>query len=285
MNSVISTIQGRARGQASANTETTQGTVTRTYADTDGNIISADVRLHGLTRALTRVDNASGIRLWEGVSVLLAWTRGSRFAPAIISASGSEGGSVVSASAAAAADTSPVTSDAPDLSGVGFLLLGPDDTIPDGYELAPGANMLFTDTPPEIASGGAVINGRRTIEMRPLVLTSLPGAGATTLPSGTLVDLVDGSGDPLGMYRLDKSIPAWKRRDAAVGSGSGSIPFKGPWDSSTIYAAGSMVNYQNPTTGFFGLFSSLVDGNLGNAPDSSPADWTLMFGFGGVSDQ
>lgn len=286
MASVISTVRGRARGQASANTETTQGVVTNTYIDADGNVTGADVRLHGLPRPLTKIANSSGIRLWRQMNVILAWTRGSRFAPVILSAAGAEGGNVLSSAASAAAEAAQADQNTdPDLSGVGFLLIGPDETVPDGYELIPGANTLFEDAPPGTTSGGAILNGRRTITVRPLVLTSLPGAGVTALPDGTLVDLVDGSGDPLGMYRLDKSIPAWKRRDAGSG-GSGVVnPFKGAYDPLVAYFLGNQVKYQNPTTGFLGLFSSLVDGNTGNVPDTSPASWILMFGFGGVSDE
>jgi hypothetical protein len=224
MTSVISTVRGRARGQASANTETTQGTVTKTYSDADGNVYAADVRLHGLSRKLVRLSNASGVKLWRDLSVFVAWTRGSRFAPVILSAAGSEGGSVLSSAASAATEAAQADQNTdPDLSGVGFLLAGPDETVPDGYEVLPGANTMFTDVPPGTTSGGAIVNGSRTITMRPLVLTALPDAAGSPLPHGTLVDLIDDSGDPLGLYRLDKSVPEWKRRDAGSG-GAGSSP-------------------------------------------------------------
>ncbi len=225
MASVISTVRGRARGQASANTETTQGTVTKTYTDKDGNVYAADVRLYGLTRTLVRCKNSSGIRLWVGLNVLLAWTRGSRFSPVILQAAGAEGGAVLSSAASAATEAAGQTTNSdPDLSGVGFLLAGPDESVPDGYEMVPGANTLFEDTPPGTTSGGAVVNGRRTLTMRPLVMTALPDAGTTLLPDGTLLDLVDEGGEPLGLYRLDKTVPAWKRRDAGGGSGGGGTP-------------------------------------------------------------
>jgi hypothetical protein len=216
MRTLAGMVKGRSQGQAGANTETQPATVIKVYADAVGNVYAADVRGDGLShRVLSKCPNGSGIRLWPGASVMIAWTRGSRFAPTIISTGSAESGSVLS-SAQIGQDTlndlNGDAGDAPDLSGVGFLLAGPDETVPDAYVLNPGANIYFEDLPAEQTSGGYQ-NAIRTILMRPLVLTSLPDAAETTLPDGTLADLVDSYGNPLGLYRLDRAAGVWRQRD------------------------------------------------------------------------
>ncbi len=210
------TVQRRAITQASANLESVRATVTRTYTDTLGNVTAADVKVDGLVRSLVQVANASGLKLHVGATVEMRSLNGQSHARQITGAAGSS-----TAIATAAAGSSPAPVDmASYLAGNAPVLLQSADPAdnPNGFVEVPGANLLFTDTPPGTSSGGAAVNGTRTISARPLVSTSLPNAATTSLPDGTLLDQVDSYGNSLGMYRLDANAQVWRRRD--IGSGS-----------------------------------------------------------------
>ena len=210
------TVQSRASGQSSANTETRQASVKKTYGDGSGNILFADVRLPGQTADLVHVPNRTTLKLAVGDQVTVNFVQGQSHYPQIVGAAG--GGTAAAANAQSAADSganvAPVT--ASDFAAAPVLLQSPSGTSAGGYVESPGANVLFTDTPPGTTSGGTV-NGQRLITVRPLVATSLPNAQTTTLPDGTLLDLVDSYSNPQGMYRLDAGAKVWRRRDTGSG--------------------------------------------------------------------
>ncbi len=215
MQTLLGTVKGRAGAQASANTETQPGTVVRLYTDAIENVTAADVRLFGIPTPLKRVSNGSNVRLWKGAEVTVNWSRGSRFAPTILGVSGGESGAVVATATAAVGDAALSTDGdgEADLSGIGLLLAAPDASVPDGYLLVQGANVSMHDA--HAAAEGE--NGTRTISARPLVVTSLP---VGNFDDGTVLDLVDGAGQPQGMYRWDAGAAAWRRRDAGSGGGA-----------------------------------------------------------------
>ena len=210
------TTQRRAITQAAANTESNQATVVKTYADALGNITAADVKVKGQVAALTQVANASGLKLYVGGTVEIRFLNGSAHNRQI---TGAVGGSSAAALSAGASAPAPLDM-ASYLAGNAPVLLQSADVAdnPNGYVEAPGANVSFLDTPPTTGSGGQAVNGQRTLSVTPLVTTSLPNPQATTLPGGTLLDLVDSYGNPQGMYRLDAGAQTWRRRDATGSS-------------------------------------------------------------------
>ena len=97
-----------------------------------------------------------------------------------------------------------------------FLIQSADDSLTGAFIELPGSNMFFEDIDP-VVGDSVVINGERFVHMRVLVGTSLPDAGAfldSGVFDGTLFDLQDSYGNPLGMYRLDATTRTWMRRDA-----------------------------------------------------------------------
>lgn len=213
------TIQGRAIRQAGANIESTEAVVTRTYADTLGNITAADVRVKGAVKALVRVPNASGLKLYQGASVEIRFVQGSKHFRQITGGAGSSTATATNQSAGGPPADPPISDY--NAGNVPVLLQSADATdSPGGYVEAAGANVAFVDTPPTAGSGGPV-NGQRVITARPLVATALPDPAQTALPDGTLLDLADGSGNPLGLYRLEKAAGVWRRRDAGGTGGAG----------------------------------------------------------------
>ena len=217
--SLLTPVKSRAKGQASSNTETHNGKVVRTYADANGNVIAADVLPDGYAYPLTRVPNASGLKLAVGgFRVVINWGRGSRFAPQIIGAAGGEtGASIQGSTSATFDDLFGTTNKAVDLSGIPFLLQSEDtEDTPDGFVEEPGANVYFTDVDPSADSSGGKLNGTRTIDAVLYKTTSLPDPATTTLRDGTLANLLTSYGASLGLWRLDLALGLWVRVDTGA---------------------------------------------------------------------
>jgi len=269
--------QRRAITQANANLESCRATVLRTYADGLGNITSVDVRVDGQVAGLVRVPNASGLKLYQGATVEMRTVRGNRHARQIIGPAGVSTALATSAGASPPpADPSPSDYNA----GSAPVLLQSADAAdnPGGYVEAPGANVSFLDTPPGVGSGGPA-SGQRLITVRPLVATALPNPSATTLSDGTLLDLVDGSGNPLGLYRLDAAAKVWRRRDVGGAGAGASVVTLAP-QAMTFPAAGRnySVAANFSAAGVFadiGFQPVLIPNNVALVASPNYALWTL----------
>ena len=227
--SLINSLKSRAQAQARATVETHDGQVVATYRDAAGNVTSADVRLDGQVQALRGVPNASGLRLNKGDTCKVNYSKGSRLNPQVIGAGGQAASAAIQGAASAQsalAATALSLSGSTELSQEPLLSAFPDDLLPAAYVPAPGPNVSLTYLPGQQTSGGVFAN-ELVVAAQPLVTTALPPPGAG-LPAGTVLDLVDSYGSPLGMYRLDSvgGAPAWRRRDAggpSSGTGGGLV--------------------------------------------------------------
>ena len=265
------TTQKRAITQAAANTESNQAVVVKTYADTLGNITAADVKVKGQVATLTQVANASGLKLYVGGTVEIRFLNGSAHNRQITGGAGSGAAATLSAGASS---PNPLNM-ASYLAGNAPVLLQSADASdnPNGYVEAPGANVTLTDTAPSTGSGGAAVNGQRLLSVRPLVGTSLPSAQATTLPDGTLLDLMDSYGNPLGMYRLDAAAKVWRRRDAGGGStlaAGGSLLVKDAGGGGS-FAAVTEIDFAMPVSQPAGGKAGVAPVYQGTSPPASPA--------------
>lgn len=231
---ISDSVKGRAGLAAGFNIETVHAVVKKVYTNAIGNVTHADVRVDGETEDLRRVENSSGVNISaNGDVVTLNYARGNRFGTSIIGAGdGGTGANIAGNTAGQTAGLGGTTDNSVDLSGVPILLAdGSPDVVPDGVVLAPGANTLMEDTPASVVSGG-IIPAKRTVSTKVMVTTALPDPAITTLPDGTLLDLIDSYANPLGMYRLDKTAAVWRRRDA--GGGGPSAPLATALVSGTV---------------------------------------------------
>jgi len=206
------TIAGRSVQQSNANTETIQAVVKRTYTDSNGNVIAADVRVPNGGADIIRVENQTPYKLSVSDTVQLNYVNGQRHYRAITGALGS---GVVSAANAEAQQDSGSNQPVPlppsiALAGVPFLLQDYSSVISGGYVEEPGSNVYFLDSSPESGSSGSQIDGTRVISMKRIVVPILPSP--YSLPVGTLADLVDSYGSSRGMFRLDSTY-GWVRED------------------------------------------------------------------------
>lgn len=201
----------RAKAQATASLETKEASVTRTYANAI-RVTNCDVIIKGQQKTLFNVPNSSVNNWSAGDTVLVNLVRGNSNRPQIIGAAGATTSNSVAGNLNALATGSGGTGAAQQLAGIPFLLEEQSSQVSSGLVVSPGVNVYFLKTSPALTSGG-YSNGGLTIFMKRLVLTSLPDASTTQLLDGILVDLVDSYRNQLGMYRLDKSIPAWVRED------------------------------------------------------------------------
>lgn len=212
----------RARAQSAASLETKEATVLRTYSN-GIRVTACDVLIKGQQKALIQVPNVSTNNWGVNDTVIVNLVRGNSNRPQISGAAGATTANSAAGVLSAATNAAyvPTITPSQQLAGVPFLLEAASSIATGGYVANPGSNVYFQYTPPSPSSGGTQ-DGTWTINAKRLKLTSLPSAVTTTLPDGTLADLVDSYGNQLGMYRLDLSLTAWVREDVG-GGGSGAV--------------------------------------------------------------
>jgi hypothetical protein len=112
---------------------------------------------------------------------------------------------------------------------------------------------------------GSIASGTVAAARLPLFGAS----GATHAPG-----IVPDPGATAGSTRFLREDGTW-----SAPSGGGTATFAGAWASGTTYSAGQAVSYTPNGNSYI----SLVNGNTGNEPDTTPASWGLLASNGGLT--
>lgn len=148
-------------------------------------------------------------------------------------------------------------------------------SVGDGVSFAPGGGVRSsyiavaanTNVEPDTDVAGSGANWALLAEAG---ATGVAGPVGTTGPTGpTGPQGIQGAQGPVGPTGAQ----------GAQGIQGPPVSFQGTWSNATTYQTGSAVFFNGSS------YASLVDNNIGNQPDTSPAQWTLLAQQGGTGPQ